>query len=476
MGASGGLFSVRRELYPEFPDTVQDDFTVSMSVIFQGMRLVKASDVIAYEKTVASRAEALRRKVRIGARAFHTHSFLRPQIVRMSAKDRMKYFSRKMLRWFGGVFITLGAMSGLAAVATVSTVAAALVAAGALVDGSGVDPREHWLCRQDRRNGVGYLRYTAWRRAGDARSNNGDLGARQVKMNDDPPANPDFRALRISYLIQQFPIPTETFAVSDMDALIAQGHHVSVYTLKPPRRRERVLSQSCGVPSRLLVHRPSWKGARTWPKLMRRRGHAALLAKHILPHWRSAPVTCLQALLCIPRILEIAEHVSRSKSDVVHAFWSRHVGLVLPILKIDNVSSVRSAFIGAYDLIADDFIVDMTAEAAEILFSHAEVNRPFLERKVSSEAWIEIVHRGIPLMDAVPVGRRDPLGLVTASALVRSKNVEAVIRGFAEASAVQSGMTLTIYGDGPDRPRLERLAAAANSFRLSHIRRTCSSR
>ena len=87
-------------------------------------------------------------------------------------------------------------------------------------------------------------------------------------MTDDSPANPDFRALRISYLIQQFPIPTETFAVSDVDALIAQGHHVSVYTLKPPRRRERILSQSCGVPSRLLVHRPSWKGARTWPKLM----------------------------------------------------------------------------------------------------------------------------------------------------------------------------------------------------------------
>jgi glycosyltransferase involved in cell wall biosynthesis len=276
-------------------------------------------------------------------------------------------------------------------------------------------------------------------------------------MNDAAPANPGFRALRISYLIQQFPIPTQTFAVSDVDALIAQGHHVSVYTLKPPRRHERVLSRSCRVPSQLRVHRPTWKGATTWPKLMRRSGHAAWLAKHILRHWRSAPITCLQSLLCIPRILEIAEQVSRSKSDVVHAFWSRHVGLVLPILKIDSFS-IRSAFIGAYDLVADDFIVDMTAEAAEILFSHAEVNRPFLERKVSSEGWIEIVHRGIPLMDAVPVGRRDPLRLVTASALVRSKNVEAVIRGFAEASAEESGMTLQIYGDGPDRPRLERLA------------------
>ena len=133
MGASGGLFSVRRALYPDFPDTVQDDFTVSMSVIFRGKRLIKAPDVVAYEKTVSRRQEELTRKVRIGARAFHTHRFLRPQIARMSARDRMKYLSRKMLRWFGGVFLALGALLGLAAVATLSKIAAAALAAGALV-------------------------------------------------------------------------------------------------------------------------------------------------------------------------------------------------------------------------------------------------------------------------------------------------------------------------------------------------------
>lgn len=133
MGAHGGLFSVRRKLYPEFPDTVQDDFTVSMSVIFQGMRLIEASDVVAYEKTVARREEELKRKVRIGARAFHTHGFIRPQIARMSARDRMKYFSHKILRWFGGVFLALGALFGIAAVATLSKIAAAALAAAALV-------------------------------------------------------------------------------------------------------------------------------------------------------------------------------------------------------------------------------------------------------------------------------------------------------------------------------------------------------
>jgi len=127
MGATGGLFSVRRALYPDFPDTVQDDFVVSMSVIFQGKRLVKAVDVLAYEKTVAKGEEELRRKIRIGARAYHTHMFLRPQIARMQLRDRFKYVSRKVLRWYGALFLVLSVVFGSAAVATVSPPAAAIL-------------------------------------------------------------------------------------------------------------------------------------------------------------------------------------------------------------------------------------------------------------------------------------------------------------------------------------------------------------
>ena len=125
---------MRRELYPDFPDTVQDDFTVSMSVIFQGKRLVKAPDVLAFEKVVSERHEELRRKIRIGARAYHTHAFLRPQIKMMSRRDRIKYFSRKILRWFGAVFISFSAIFAVAAMATLSIGAAMFaIAAGALL-------------------------------------------------------------------------------------------------------------------------------------------------------------------------------------------------------------------------------------------------------------------------------------------------------------------------------------------------------
>lgn len=116
MGADGSIFSLRRAFYPTFPDTVLDDLTVSMAAVFAGKRLIKAEDVIAYEGLVAKRGEEFARKVRIAARAFHTHMFLSPKLARMAVIDKFKYGSRKMIRWFGGFFLIVGCIAaGVAA-------------------------------------------------------------------------------------------------------------------------------------------------------------------------------------------------------------------------------------------------------------------------------------------------------------------------------------------------------------------------
>jgi cellulose synthase/poly-beta-1,6-N-acetylglucosamine synthase-like glycosyltransferase len=108
MGADGSIFSVRREVYPDFPDTVQDDFTVSMSAVFAGRRLVRRQDAKAYEAQVSSSREEFRRKVRIAARAYHTHLHLRRCVKQLGALDRYKYVSHKLLRWHSATFLCLG--------------------------------------------------------------------------------------------------------------------------------------------------------------------------------------------------------------------------------------------------------------------------------------------------------------------------------------------------------------------------------
>lgn len=114
MGADGSIFALRRELYPSFPDTVLDDLTVSMAAVFGGRRLIKVDDVVAYERLVSKRNEELSRKVRIAARAFHTHLHLVPQLRQMQGIDKFKYMSRKFIRWFGGLFLMVGVIAGVA--------------------------------------------------------------------------------------------------------------------------------------------------------------------------------------------------------------------------------------------------------------------------------------------------------------------------------------------------------------------------
>lgn len=135
MGGDGSIFSLRRALYPSFPDTLLDDFTVSMAAVFAGKRLIKVEDVIAYERLVLARGDEFRRKIRIAARAYHTHLVLKPSLDRMSLIDKLKYASHKFIRWFGGAFMILGVVSGLALAFSLSAIAglgaAALLAAGA---------------------------------------------------------------------------------------------------------------------------------------------------------------------------------------------------------------------------------------------------------------------------------------------------------------------------------------------------------
>ena len=265
--------------------------------------------------------------------------------------------------------------------------------------------------------------------------------------------------LRISYLFPQFPMPTETFAVSDIATLRADGHQVVVHTVKPARLGEARRLRASGVPLDLPILRPTLKGALRWPLLLwRSRNAARPFLKLIARRFGTAPGTVIETLLIFPRILEIVDEVKRCESDVVHLFWARHAGLVLPLLASEGGGPVRSAFVGAYDLTVDDFLVDMALRSTELLFTHAEVNRSYAQGKAGPGIKVEVIYRGIPLLPAADEAERDPSQWMTASALDASKNVAAVLRTFAAARASRPALKLAIFGDGPEKERLVELA------------------
>jgi cellulose synthase/poly-beta-1,6-N-acetylglucosamine synthase-like glycosyltransferase len=145
MGADGSIYALRRSLFKPVPEDMIDDFYISMNVLCDGYRIVRAPDVLAYEKSVTDPREEFRRKIRISCQAFHAHRVLRSRIAALGRLDRYKYLSHKWIRWFTGYTLSVAAILFLSGLAIVFgfTVAAVTLGVGLAVVGLGYVLRIH---------------------------------------------------------------------------------------------------------------------------------------------------------------------------------------------------------------------------------------------------------------------------------------------------------------------------------------------
>ena len=120
MGADGSLFAVRKALHAPVPEHLIDDIYLSLSILLDGHRVVRAPDALAFERSATHPKDEFKRKARIACQAFNVHRALGPRLRRMPLFDRYKYVSHKLLRW-------LSPFTGLAGACLVgASVAAAL--------------------------------------------------------------------------------------------------------------------------------------------------------------------------------------------------------------------------------------------------------------------------------------------------------------------------------------------------------------
>jgi cellulose synthase/poly-beta-1,6-N-acetylglucosamine synthase-like glycosyltransferase len=149
MGADGSLFAIRRSLARPVPDNLIDDMYVSLSILCDGYRVVRAGDVVAYELATTTPSEEFRRKVRIACQAFNVHRRLWPRLRRLDRLTLYKYVSHKLLRWFSLACLALGAgffELGLIA-AGLAWPALAVAAAGGMLALLGYHRRGRWPSR-----------------------------------------------------------------------------------------------------------------------------------------------------------------------------------------------------------------------------------------------------------------------------------------------------------------------------------------
>lgn len=101
VGAAGELFSVRRQLYEDVPpDTILDDFMISMRIAARGYRVVYEPQAYALETPSEDVNEELKRKIRIAAGGIQSILRLKPLLnpVRYPLLS-FQYISHRVLRW-----------------------------------------------------------------------------------------------------------------------------------------------------------------------------------------------------------------------------------------------------------------------------------------------------------------------------------------------------------------------------------------
>ena len=100
VGANGGVYAIRRELFSPLPQfAIIDDFLISMHIRRQGYRVVYAPDAVAYEETASNARQEFERRIRIGAGAFHALRYTHRMLLPSAGLVAFSYWSHKVLRW-----------------------------------------------------------------------------------------------------------------------------------------------------------------------------------------------------------------------------------------------------------------------------------------------------------------------------------------------------------------------------------------
>jgi len=100
-GAAGELFAIRKALYqPVEPDTLLDDFVISLRIVMKGFRIAYNPEAYAEEKPSASSLDEFGRKTRIAAGGLQSVFRLMPlfNFIKYGIFS-FQYVSHRVLRW-----------------------------------------------------------------------------------------------------------------------------------------------------------------------------------------------------------------------------------------------------------------------------------------------------------------------------------------------------------------------------------------
>lgn len=269
--------------------------------------------------------------------------------------------------------------------------------------------------------------------------------------------------LRIAFFVTYFPKMSEVFLLNQALELLDRGHEVTIHALAEPREARQQSGTERLLPHQVRTGRmasEAWSRPLDLPRLFARNHLREVL--HAMNIWRyGAEAGSLRNLYRLEAVGQ-----EPIECDVAHAQFG-HVGRQCVLLsamgrlRAPLITSFRGYDLSGYLRFARSGLYESVFQRSS---SCLTVSTRFMERLKSlgcPEHKIHVLPSGIP-MSRVPrrdwSGPAEPLRVFSASRLERYKGLHLGLEAFCRIASDFPGAKYEVFGDGPERSRLEALS------------------
>ena len=268
---------------------------------------------------------------------------------------------------------------------------------------------------------------------------------------------------RIAYLLTAFPTISETFVEGEVRALLVRGLPIDLYATR--NLREGAGPEDPMNDRGLMIHRSPYLLHRevvfTVLRFLRERPRAtlAVLLEVVLGNLAS-PRFLLQTLALFPKTLVFARRMQERRTVHVHATWGHYPATAaLVISRLLDVPFSFSAHAGL-DVTGDTTFQATKVRGARFVLTCNESNRRFLSHRTPDCAdKIRVVHHGVSLVE-IPRAESRPVEeaptILSVGRLAREKGFLDLLHACDLLRGRGHRFALRIYGEGPERRRMER--------------------
>lgn len=271
---------------------------------------------------------------------------------------------------------------------------------------------------------------------------------------------------RIAYLVSLFPVVRETFIAREIIELERNGFDVTVVSLRS--NGQRVGTQE--TPRATVVYIPYFWSAAVWSaaitEFLSRPLRTTRAIASIIVRLIAAPSDAAKFLAIVPKSLCLARRLRRNNIHHIHSHWATVPATCA--LFLHRAAGIRfSMSAHAWDIFAHgtERLLAEKILAADRVFVCTRHGKKRLAEFGGDDDKVHLVYHGIDLRRYAFVSKKPGGKLVIAAggSLTPQKGLDVLLRAVAHAGSALSGCRIVIFGDGPERNKLMRLAERVGS-------------